>query len=58
MTWGSHCSICGREDCDWVNGDLCDGLLKTKPPSLPRERSEAGLPHPSLTPPSLNEEDT
>ncbi len=27
MTWGIHCPQCGREDCKWVEGELCDGTV-------------------------------
>lgn len=30
MTWGTHCSMCGREDCDWTSGGTCEGA--SKPP--------------------------
>lgn len=29
MTWGTHCSQCGREDCSWTCGDACEGRLRT-----------------------------
>jgi len=25
MTWGTHCSRCGREDCRWDAGGMCEG---------------------------------
>lgn len=25
MTWGSQCSMCGLEDCSWVDGGRCEG---------------------------------
>jgi hypothetical protein len=25
MTWGTDCSMCGREDCAWVAGKYCEG---------------------------------
>ncbi len=28
MTWGTHCSMCGREDCAWVDGEMCEGRQK------------------------------
>lgn len=26
MTWGTHCSMCGKESCNWANGMSCEGL--------------------------------
>ena len=26
MTWGSHCPVCGGEDCRWSVGTDCDGM--------------------------------
>ena len=28
MTWGSHCSNCGREDCGWAHGKWCQGAVE------------------------------
>lgn len=28
MTWGTHCSMCGREDCSWADGERCEGREK------------------------------
>lgn len=28
MTWGSHCSNCGREDCGWAHGEWCRGAIE------------------------------
>jgi hypothetical protein len=30
MTWGSHCLNCGRTDCNWVRGDVCEGNVAAK----------------------------
>ncbi len=30
MTWGTHCPQCGREDCQWVAGTLCDGMQRAE----------------------------
>ena len=27
-TGGSHCSMCGWEDCSWVHGDACEGRFR------------------------------
>ena len=27
MTWGSHCSMCGSEACNWVDGTICEGIV-------------------------------
>ena len=27
MTWGSDCSMCGKEKCNWVKGRFCEGGL-------------------------------
>lgn len=28
MTWGSHCPICGKDECRWNVGRICEGRLK------------------------------
>lgn len=25
MTWGSHCPMCGLEDCSWTRDGTCEG---------------------------------
>lgn len=31
MTWGSHCAQCGKTDCEWVRGPVCEGSLRSGP---------------------------
>ena len=31
MTWGSHCPMCGREDCSWTDGTTCEGRSGQSP---------------------------
>lgn len=27
MTWGTHCPQCGRVECRWIAGKVCEGNL-------------------------------
>lgn len=39
MTWGSHCTVCGRGDCGWAVGNICEGS-SPKPPEGYRVRPQ------------------
>lgn len=45
MTWGSHCPQCGREDCGWVVGEICEGNLQMKLATLKQLRAENDWDH-------------
>lgn len=34
MTWGSHCSNCGKDDCLWADGIVCEGRVRDQRPGL------------------------
>lgn len=34
MTWGSHCPNCGKDDCGWADGPMCEGLIGINRPRL------------------------
>lgn len=37
MTWGTDCPQCGKPDCKWVRGPICDGNLDATIARLQRE---------------------
>lgn len=40
MTWGSHCPLCGLNDCKWVASGTCEGANR-----------ERAFPAPLIRPP-------
>lgn len=41
MTWGTDCPQCGKNDCKWVRGSICDGNVEQQFATLQRELEAA-----------------